>query len=729
MKKTLFALVLSMSLPALHAQARHPMTFDDLQAIHRIAEPQVSPSGKWVLFSVTDVDLAANKKATHLWTVAVDGKIAEKQVSHGVASESGGRFSPDGKQILFVANGQIQLAPWNEEDGTIGASHPLTAISTEADGAIWSPDAKSIAFVSDLYPECEQSGYSAACNQQKEDEAAANPVKAQIFDHLLYRHWDHYQGAKRSHILLVSASDGTQIRDLTPTGDIGDHVAPTFSLGGAAGYAFSPDSKELAYVVNLEKDPSSSTNNDLYTLQLGESHPKPVKISVSPGSDDSPLYSPDGKYLAFRSQARNGYESDQFRLFVYDRTTKALRNLLPSFDGWVDEFAWAPSSAKIFFASANRGEEDVKVVVLNSGLWKTLAHDAEYGELTPLSDNMLLATAMHVDSPANLVSMTFSDKEMAQGKGAAEVATPHVTALTTMNRSFEEHTDRSSLESFWFSAVDGTKVQGFLVRPPHFDPAKKYPVKFLIHGGPQGAWGDGWSYRWNPELFAADGYVVVMVNPRGSTGYGQTFVEGVSGDWGGKPYTDLMTGLDYAEKKYPFLDKQRECALGASYGGFMANWVLTHTDRFKCIVTHDGMFDPISAYGATEEMWFNEWEFRRRTTDAKGVYDFGTEPAQPWRYQNLPASEDPFRKWSPLLHIANAKTPTLIIHGQKDYRLDVSQGFALFTALQRRGVPSEMLYFPDEGHWVLKPKNSQLWYQTVDDWCDRWTHSGKYAKQ
>jgi dipeptidyl aminopeptidase/acylaminoacyl peptidase len=274
-------------------------------------------------------------------------------------------------------------------------------------------------------------------------------------------------------------------------------------------------------------------------------------------------------------------------------------------------------------------------------------------------------------------------------------------------------------ESYNFTGAEGTHVEGFIVKPPNFDPSKKYPVKFLIHGGPQGAWGDAWSYRWNPELMAASGYVVVMVNPRGSTGYGQAFIDGVNGDWGGKPYVDLMRGLDAAEAQFPFIDKTRECALGASYGGFMANWILTHTTRFKCIVTHDGMYNPAAAYGDTDELWFNEWEFRRA-----GDYPEGTragQPGQPWRYAGLPADQDPFRKWSPMLHIQDAKTPTLVIHSQRDYRLDVSEGYQLFTALQRLGVPSEMLYFPDEGHWVLKPQNAELWNKTVSDWCDKWT--------
>jgi dipeptidyl aminopeptidase/acylaminoacyl peptidase len=269
--------------------------------------------------------------------------------------------------------------------------------------------------------------------------------------------------------------------------------------------------------------------------------------------------------------------------------------------------------------------------------------------------------------------------------------------LTYLNESVLASVLMSEIQPFWFDAANGEKVEGFVVVPPNFDPNKKYPVKFLIHGGPQGAWGDDWSYRWNPELFAANGYVVIMINFHGSTGYGQKFIDAINGDWGGAPFEDLMKGLDYVEEHYGFIDKDRECALGASYGGYMANWILGHTNRFKCIVSHDGMFNTESAWGDTEELWFNEWEFK------------GT----PYTNREL------YRKWSPHLSATNFKTPTLVIHSQLDYRLDVSQGFDLFTTLQRQGVPSKMLYFPDEGHWVLKPQNSQLWYKTVNEWVDQ----------
>jgi dipeptidyl aminopeptidase/acylaminoacyl peptidase len=316
-----------------------------------------------------------------------------------------------------------------------------------------------------------------------------------------------------------------------------------------------------------------------------------------------------------------------------------------------------------------------------------------FTEYSPFSRRFDVGSA-----PDNLEASVKSGSSIPAANSIAE-------QLTHLNDTLLSQLDLAPLESFWFTSEDKTKLQGFVIKPPAFDPSKKYSLKFLIHGGPQGAWGDAWSYRWNAELLAADGYVVVMINPRGSTGYGQAVVDGVNGDWGGKPYTDLMLGLDYAEEHYPFIDKSRECALGASYGGYMANWILGHTNRFRCIVSHDGMFNAESAFGSTEEDWFNNWEFK----------------GNPWDYYGKPDGENPYRKWSPSLYAKNFKTPTLVVHSQLDYRLDVSEGFQLFDTLQLLKVPSEMLYFPDEGHWVMKPQNSQLWYKTVNAWVDKWT--------
>ncbi|HEY6414455.1 MAG TPA: S9 family peptidase [Edaphobacter sp.] len=762
------------------SSGKRPMTFEDLQRMKRISDPQISPSGKWVMFSAVDVDLAANTKTSHLWVAPMDGKNTgatsgrERQLTLWKEGESGGKFSPDGKRVLFTATEsasgleQIFLADWDEAAGKIGTPRQLTHVSTEADGAIWSPDSQRILFVSRVYPECSTQDswlHEDQCNKRRDDEAAKSPVKAMVFDQLLYRHWNSYVGSKRSHVLVVSAADGNAVRDLTPGQNVTDAEVPTFSLGGPLGYAWAPDSKEIAYVTNLDLVPAASTNNDIYTLRLDEVGATPVRISTSPGSDDGPAYSLDGRYIAFRSQERAGYESDRFRLMLFDRATKETKEVLPKFDRWIDEFIWAPDSKTIYFVSADEGMAPVFRTTISNGQVDEITYrdyprlvlkgplriagSGEYSDLRISGDGKtLVAGRMTVTRPNEILALDLEKREnpglAADGTNTPSsplayadrptpispivIPPPEVTALqqrtlTKMNDALVLTLDMSWLESFRFAGAGGAIVEGFIVRPPNFDSSKKYPVKFLIHGGPQGAWGDAWSYRWNPELMAAGGYVVVMVNPRGSTGYGQAFIDGVNGAWGGKAYIDLMKGLDAAEAKYPFIDRMRECALGGSYGGFMANWILTHTNRFACIVSHDGMFNPQSAYGTTEELWFNEWEFRPVAgTGARGRIGLGVSgPAQPWNYSDGPVDADPFRKWSPMLSIKDAKTPTLVIHSQKDYRLDVSEGLQLFTALQRLNVPSRMLYFPDEGHWVLKPQNSKLWYDEVGAWCDRWT--------
>jgi dipeptidyl aminopeptidase/acylaminoacyl peptidase len=702
------------------------MTFEDMMQMKRLGDTAVSPDGKWLAYAVTTVDLVQNQKKTELWLQAIAGGEPIK-ISAAQPGDSGVQFAPDGKRILFLSgreNGQqIWLADFDPATGATSNAKKLTAIATEADNAKWSPDSKSIVFTSAVYPDCPaiaRADFDTGnkCNAGRDAVLAASKVKAQIWTHLLYRHWDHYTGDKRSHLFLVSV-DGGGMRDLNPSDT---HDVPPFSLeGSSCGCDFAPDSKELAFTENLDPVPAISTNADIFTLDLTDPSSKARKISTSPGGDFNPAYSPDGKYLAWRSQARNGYESDKFRLVLYDREKKTITGLLPKFDNWVDEFAWAPDSSRIYFVSDTQGEAPIFAVKLDGEWQEVSAQQGGFSDLRPLQNaEAIVATRMTVQQPAEVLRIASPYREPPTREESEKYLDAGLYSIrerqfTHLNDALLAQLDLLKMESFWFTAKDGTKLEGFIIRPPGFDATKKYPVKFLIHGGPQDAWGDEWSYRWNAELFAANGYVVVMINPRGSTGYGQAIVEAVSGDWGGKPFTDLMEGLDYAEQHYPFIDKNRECALGASYGGYMANWVLGHTDRFKCIVSHDGMFNAESAFGSTEEDWFNIWEFK--TPESKGGH--------PWDYYGKPDDENPFRKWSPSLYAKNFKTPTLVIHGQLDYRLDLSEGLQLFDTLQLLGVPSQMLYFPDEGHWVLKPQNSQLWWKTVNDWVDQWT--GKAA--
>jgi dipeptidyl aminopeptidase/acylaminoacyl peptidase len=693
------------------AAAKRPMTFEDMMQLKRLGETAVSADGKWLAYSATTVNLDQNTKTTE-WFIQPIAAGNPQKLAVTQPGDSGVQFAPGGHALLFLSgrggSQQVWLADFDAATGATSNPKKLTSISTEAGDAIWSPDGNSVLFDSAVYPDCPaittaDGATGDKCNADRDAEAAASKVKAQIFTQLLYRHWDHFTGPKRSHLFLATVATGS-VRDITPNNP---HDVPPFSLeGGGCGCAFAPDSKELAYTDNIDPVQAISVSTKIFTLDLTNPAAKPVAISTSLGGNFNPAYSPDGKWLAWRSEARAGYESDKFRLALYDRATKKEKNLLPNFGDWVNEIAWGPDSKNIFFTSGIKGESPLYLVTLE-GVLTEINNNGTFGDLHPLADgHTVVAARMTVQTPSEVVFATGQELCAPKGqpdyKKGCEIASP---ALTHLNDAFLAQLDEGKLEDFWFTAKDGTKLQGFLIRPPAFDPAKKYPVKFLIHGGPQGAWGDDWSYRWNPELFAANGYVVVMINMRGSTGYGQTIVDGVNGDWGGKPFTDLMEGLDYAEQHYPFIDKTRECALGASYGGYMANWVEGHTNRFKCIVSHDGMFNAESAFGTTEEDWFNIWEFR----------------GHPWDYYGKPDAENPFRKWSPSLSAKNFHTPMLVVHGQRDYRLDVSEGFQLFDTLQLLGVPSKMLYFPDEGHWVLKPQNARLWYKTVNDWVDQWT--------
>ena len=666
-------------------------SFEDMMALKRVAEPVPSPDGKWVLFAAQDVDLEANTKKSSLWIVPAEGGAA-RRLNQSANGEERPRFSPDGRRIIFTSKAtdptQIWMCDFDSINGALsGKPHQVSHISTGADGAIWSPDGNNIVFVSVVYADCKDD----ACNKQRDEELAKSKVKAKVFTRLLYRHWNAFTEFKRSHLFVMSADgDASQpnaapARDLTP----GDHEVPPFNLGGQDMYAISPDGQEVAYTSNVDEVEAISTNNEIFIVPMAGGTPK--KISTSPGSDATPLYSRDGTNLAWRSMARGGYEADRSELVIYHRAAGQLRKLTAGFDRSIESFAWAPDSSAIFFTAEDHGEAPIWFMSLEANQPIEVAR-GHADDLTFGAKNQLYFSRVSITAPSEIARIDVSGI-----RNSASKAEP--AAVTYMNEALLSQIAMEPLEPFTFKGAENADVQGFLVKPPNFDKTRKYPLKFLIHGGPQGAWGNSWTYRWNAELFAANGYVVVMINPHGSTGYGQKFTDGVNGDWGGKPYVDLMKGLDYIEKTYPFIDKNREAAMGGSYGGYMVNWILGHTNRFKCVVSHDGLFNTDTGYGTTEELWFNDWEFK----------------GPPWNNREL------YRKWSPHEYAKKFKTPALVVHGQLDYRLDVSQGFDLFTTLQRLKVPSQMLYFPDEGHWVLKPQNSRLWYKTVNDWVDRWT--------
>jgi dipeptidyl aminopeptidase/acylaminoacyl peptidase len=672
-----FALALCASALAQAQTPRARFTVQDLLKIQRVADPQLSPDGKWVAYQITLPDVAANRNVTQIYLIASGGG-EPKKLTDGAASASEPRWSPDGKALAFVTGGQV----WTM-DASGGGRRQATNLSTGADGPLWSPDGKWIAFTSDVYPDCPDD----ACNKSRDEQAEAAKAKAHVATRLLYRHWTEWKGDKRTHVFVLPVEGGAA-RDLTP----GDFDAPPFSLGDPVDYAFSPDSKELAFARNTDKVEAISTNADVFVVAVAGGEARRV-TGDNPGADKTPRYSPDGRYIAYRSQATAGFESDRWRLMLYDRRANKSRELLPKFDAYVDDFTFAPDSKSIYFVSGERGESPIFNISLPDGSMRKLVGGFD-GDLQVSRDSRLLVFTRSTAATPTEIYTARLDGVVPPGGAGNQAA-----QLTHTNDAFMQQFGLRPAEETTWAGASGTKLAGWVVKPPDFDQSKKYPLVVLIHGGPQGAWDNNWGYRWNPQIYAGEGYVVFQPNPRGSTTYGQQLTSEISGDWGGKAYTDIMNGVAQVAAQ-PFVDKNNIGAAGASYGGYMVDWILGHNDdprfHFKTLVSHAGVFNLTSMYGATEELWFVEWEFK------------GT----PWEHPEL------YEKWSPHLFAKNFHTPTLVTHGERDFRVPVDQGLQLFTYLQRQGVESKLVVFPNEGHWILKPADSQLWYTTVLDWLD-----------
>jgi dipeptidyl aminopeptidase/acylaminoacyl peptidase len=662
--------------PAVSGQpARRPLRFEELAKLPRVGDFAVTPDGSRVAFALATPDVEANAMRSTIWSVPGAGGTAVR-LTTGEARDAEPRFSPDGKRLAFLSDREGGNQVWILE---LSGGNPTRATSfpTEVNAFTWTPDGAAFLIASNVFPECTDT----ACLERIVKARAEAKVKGRVAERLLFRRWDSWKDGTRSHIWRIPIpAAGLKIGpavDLTP----GDRDAPPFEVGGGVAWSVSPDGKELVYPSNPDKDEALSTNADLYLAPASGGGPARDVTAANRAFDGSPRHSPDGKWIAYRVQKRPGFESDRFRLMLLERSTGAIRSLTEAFDSWVGEFRWTPDSKWLVFTAEVRGRESLYKVGIAGGAPAMLWAGGAISGLEIVGSRVFF-TASALTHPAEIWSVGLD--------GSSPSAVSHVNdarlAEIEMGAVSERFTDSS----------DGKKLQAWMIKPPFFDPSRKYPAMVFIHGGPQGAWEDGWSTRWNPQVWAAYGYVVYAANPRGSTGFGQEFLDAISGDWGGQVYDDLMRQTDDLAA-LPFVDKTRIGAAGASYGGYMINWIACHTQRFAVLVSHDGNYDLAASNLETEELWFPTWEFK----------------GWPW-------NSDLYRQWSPSSFAGNFKTPMLVITSEKDYRVPFGQGLQLFTALQVQGVPSRLLTFPDEGHWVLKPGNSSLWHNTIMDWLHRY---------
>ncbi len=678
--------VLAVGARATSAETR-AIELEDLFRLHRVSDAQLSPDGKRVAYVVTDPVKAENATRSHVWVVPSDGRGEARQMTNAPKHDAHPRWSPDGKWIAFESDrsGETQIWVLPAEGGE---ARVLTSISTEASQPVWAPDGKSVAFVSAVFPEFSAKPFaeSDALNKAKLEEREKSKVKARVFTQLLYRHWDSWVEGKRQHLFVVPVANGAaagEPRDATPGENDAVPTSDTFVAGDE--FAFSPDGKELVFTAPPlpTRTQAWSTNHDIWSVDLATGERRNL-TAKNPAADATPRWSPDGKRLAYRAQTRAGFEADRWQLMVREASGET-QSVTTKLDLSVNAFEWSPDGAALYFDADDQGGQSIWRVALAGGEpERVVVGGMNADEKIAPDGRAVVFTRARMNAPPEVMR-----QEIGGAEGTA--ATRSAMALTKTNAALLDGVEMNAPESVTVAGAGGTPVQMWILKPPHFDAAKKYPLVFWVHGGPQTAFGDGWSTRWNPEVWAAQGYVIAMPNPRGSVGFGQTFTDEISHDWAGKVFDDLMACVEFLEKQ-SYVDATRMAAAGASYGGYMMNWFAGHTDKFRTLICHDGVYNFYSMYGATEEVWFDEWEH--------GV---------PWKTSD-------FDKMSPHKYAANFKTPMLIIHNELDFRVPIGEGQQLFTTLQRKGVPSKFLSFPDEGHWVLKPANSELWHQTIFDW-------------
>ena len=670
---------------AANAEVR-PFTVHDLVAMQRVNDPQVSPDQTQVAMTLSTMDLENNRSSTDIWVARTDGRGTSQLTTHSAAD-----FSPrwaDDSRLFFLStrsgSSQVWLLPLAG-----GEARQVTDLPLDVESLRIGPEGRRLFIGLKVFPDCKE---SVPCTVERLTARADEKTTGKIYDKLFVRHWDSWKDGRRNHVFRVDLDEAGKM-----TGEAVDLMAgvdgdcPTMPWGGDGDYVVSPDGRWLVYTAKVVdgSEEAWSTNWNLWAVLVDGTGTVRNLTADNPAWDHGPAFSPDGKTLAYLAMKRPGFESDRSRVVLMSWPSGEKRVLTERWDRSPRGVVWSPSGRSLFASADHVGNHSVFEIDVESGEVQALLTRHTNSSPRPLNDGRLLISQDSLVSPAELYVRP------AQGG--------KLLKITSFNDARLEELEFGAYEQFSFVGAHRDEVFGYFIHPAGYEPGRSYPLAFLVHGGPQGSFDDHWHYRWNPQIYAAHGYATVMIDFHGSTGYGQDFVDAIRGDWGGAPYDDLMLGLDDVLRRHPWIDSERMAALGASYGGFMINWIQGQTDRFAALVCHDGNLDEFMAYFDTEELWFPEWEHG------------GT----PWE------NPEGYRKHSPVNHVASFATPQLVIHGALDYRVVDTQGLAMFNALQRMGVPSRLLYFPDENHWVLKPLNSIQWHEVVLEWIDRWTAGDK----
>ena len=673
----LFAVLLVMECAAPGRSPTHPFTVHDLLAMDRISDVEVSPNGKRVVFCVRVTDVEANKGRTDLWIVNADGTGLRRLTTHAAGS-SHPRWSPDGEAIYFLSGRSDSSQVWRiAPDG--GEAEQVTDLPLDVGSFAVAPDGKHLAVSMEVFPRT-----SLTQTKKKLDEMKERKASGKVFDRLLIRHWDTWKDGRRSHVFVVPA-DGAADAEPVDVMKAMDADVPSKPFGGAEEYTFTPDSKSVLFAArNVGRKEAWSTHFDLYLAPV-DGRTKPQKVVDGKGATvTNPVFSPDGKTLAYLAMARAGYEADRLRIAVKSWPRGKEKMLTEAWDRSAYAIEWSADGKTIYTIAPHLGQTALFAVNAVSGKVRTVVGEGKVSAVKVAGTRLIYALCHH-RSPVEVCSCK------RDGSGAAPI--------TQINADKVAAARMGESEQFTFKGWNDDDVYVYVVKPVDLSPKKKYPVAFLIHGGPQGSFGNDFHYRWNPQVYAGAGYAAVMVDFHASTGYGQAFTDAISGHWGDRPVEDLQKGLAATLKRYPWMDPDRIGALGASFGGYMINWIHGNwSEPFKCFICHDGNIDERMAYYDTEELWFPEWERGGTPWGKPGAYD----------------------EHNPIDYVKNWNVPTLVIHGGRDYRVVDTQGISTFTALQRKGIPSRLLFFPDENHWVLKPANSVQWHEEVMGWLDRW---------